>query len=369
MKKIAVLTSSRADYGIYLPLLRKLKNDSFFELKLIVFGTHFSHRHGYTITQIIKDGFDSIYPIESVILGDSQNAISTSLALTCLKFADFWRDHQDDFDVVFCLGDRYEMFAAVISAIPYNIQFAHLHGGETTLGAIDNVFRHSISLASKFHFVSCTEHGKRVSELIRSDSNIFNVGSLSLDNLTNSSFLTKEKFSKKFGLDLKNATILVTMHPETYYPERNSAFVDELADVLLDLVDYQVLITLPNADTNNDTIRNRFLRLPNESDNRIRCFENLGSQAYFSAMKYCAFLLGNTSSGIIEAASLGKWVINLGKRQDGRVQSQNILNVPFKKSKILKAIKTIESNTEYQGDNVYYKKDVSSLICSILKMS
>jgi GDP/UDP-N,N'-diacetylbacillosamine 2-epimerase (hydrolysing) len=367
MRRIAVLTSSRADYGIYLPLLNEIRNDSDFSLNLIVFGTHLSHIHGYTINDILSDGFNAPYRIESLTEDDTPAAISSSMALTSSKFAEFWRDHHNDHDLVFCLGDRFEMFAAVISAIPFNIPFAHLHGGETTLGAIDNIFRHGISLASGYHFVSCDEHAKRVAELNHSRDNIYNVGSLSLDKLTTLPLLTKEKFYEQFGIDLDLPTILVTLHPETVSPDKNGENAGLLSSVLLDVKDYQVLITLPNADTYGSVIRKRFQLLADESDNRIRCFNNLGPLGYFSAMKYCRFLLGNSSSGIIEAASFGKWVINLGKRQEGRVQSGNVFNISFNKDDIIRCIKKIESDNLYCGDNVYYKSDVAKSICKIIK--
>jgi len=367
MKRIAILTSSRADYGIYLPLLKALKQDPFFELKIIAFGTHLSPFHGYTINQILNDGFEVSYQIESMLAGDSPNAISTAMALTSLKFADFWKDHQYDFDLVFCLGDRYEMFAAVTAGIPFNIQFAHLHGGEKTLGAIDNIFRHAITLASKYHFVSCKEHGERVAELTESKENIYDIGALSLDNLNSLILLSKDDFLSRLGIDLNQPTILVTIHPETVTPAMNRIYVGELAKALLELKNYQVLITLPNADTNGTLIRNRLLQLPEHSGNRIHCFENLGSQAYFTALKFCSFLLGNTSSGIIEAASFRKWVINLGYRQKGRKQSQNIFNMPFNKTMIMQSVSEIENNPVYTGKNIYYKGNAAKNICFILK--
>lgn len=367
MKRIAILTSSRADYGIYLPLLNAMKDDAYFDLKILAFGTHLSPFHGYTLNQIFKDGFEVPYQIESMLAGDTPNAISTAMALTALKFADFWKNHQHDFDLVFCLGDRYEMFAAVTSGIPFNIPFAHLHGGERTLGAIDNIFRHAITLVSKYHFVSCDAHANRVSELIESNKNIFNIGSLSLDNLNTLPILSKEEFYTRFGIDLNLPTILVTVHPETVSLEENSAHADELAKTLLGLKNYQVLITLPNADTNSTVIRKRFIQLPAESNQRIICYENLGSQGYFTAMKYCSFLLGNTSSGIIEAASFSKWVINLGNRQEGRQQSENTINIPFKKEPILQTINKIEQCPAYSGTNVYFKANVLNNILKILK--
>jgi GDP/UDP-N,N'-diacetylbacillosamine 2-epimerase (hydrolysing) len=365
--KIGILTSSRADYGIYLPLLNALKNDPLFDLKIIAFGTHLSPFHGYTINQIFKDGFEVAFQIESMIAGDSQNAISTAMALTSLKFADFWKDRQREFDLVICLGDRYEMFSAVIAGIPFGIRYAHLFGGEKTLGAIDNIFRHSITLASKYHFVSCEAYANRVAELIESKKNIFNVGSLSLDKLNSPSILSKEEFLTIFGVDLSKPTILVTVHPETVLSEVNTTYAEELAKTLLELENYQVLITLPNADTNGSVIRQRFIQLPEESHHRITCHENLGSDGYFTAMKYCSFMLGNTSSGISEAASFRKWVINLGDRQKGRLQSKNIINTPFSQKLILREIDKIEHKLEYCGTNIFFKENVANNICSILK--
>lgn len=367
MKRIAILTSSRADYGIYLPLLKALNQDSFFEVKIIAFGTHLSPFHGNTINQILNDGFDVQFRIESMLAGDSPNAISTAIALTTLKFTDFWENHKNDFDLVICLGDRFEMFAAVTAGIPFNISFAHIHGGEKTLGAIDNIFRHAITLASKVHFVSCKQHGERVTELTELKNNIFDIGALSLDNLNSLSLLSKEEFHSKFKVDLNLPTILVTVHPETVSPEMNEIYIEELADTLMEIQKFQVLITLPNADTSGSIIRKRLLQLPVESGNRILCFENLGSQGYFSALKFCSFLLGNTSSGIIEAASFGKWVINLGNRQKGRNQSENIFNVPFNKSLIIETVEKIEKNPDYTGENIYYKGNAAKNICSILK--
>src|SRR5690606_5753673 len=144
--RVAVLTSSRADFGIYLPLLNRLKEDPFFQLEIIAFGTHLSKFHGYTLDQIKESGFTTIHEISSLLTNDDEVSIATSFGLTVLKFADFWDKHS--YDWVLCLGDRFEMAAAVQAGIPFGVRFAHLHGGETTLGAIDNIYRHQTSLAS-----------------------------------------------------------------------------------------------------------------------------------------------------------------------------------------------------------------------------
>jgi GDP/UDP-N,N'-diacetylbacillosamine 2-epimerase (hydrolysing) len=367
MKHIAVLTSSRADYGIYLPLLKSLKSDKYFRVTIIAFGTHLSPLHGYTLNHILDDGFEVDYRIESMLEGDTGNAISSTIALTIMKFTELWQEHGVDFDLVLCLGDRYEMFAAVIAGVPFGINFAHLHGGEKTLGSLDNFFRQSITLASRYHFVSCEAHARRVSVLIESENHIYDVGALGLDNLSTLPLISKKEFFNRFGVDLGNPTILVTLHPENSSADENEANAEELAKAMLALDKYQFLVSLPNADAHSLVIRQRFMKLPDESANRITCHENLGSQSYFTAMNYCALLLGNTSSGIIEAASFRKWVINLGKRQEGRVQSRNVVNIPFSKKLIHNAIATIELNPDYDGINIYFKDNTAERITSILK--
>src|SRR5512133_978023 len=171
MIKVAVLTSSRADYGIYQPLLRKMQADSDIDVHIIAFGTHTSHYHGYTLEIIKNDGYTLDYVIDNLLLGDSEEAISTAIGLTQMKFASIWAQEKKNYDVVLCLGDRYEMFAAVSAAIPFNIKLAHLHGGETTLGAIDDVLRHSISLCCRYHFTATSDYAKKVSQIIGTDKN------------------------------------------------------------------------------------------------------------------------------------------------------------------------------------------------------
>jgi GDP/UDP-N,N'-diacetylbacillosamine 2-epimerase (hydrolysing) len=179
--KIGVLTSSRADYGIYLTLLNKIKKDNYFELEIIAFGTHLSKSHGFTLNEIEKDKYSKIHCITSFISNDDEQGIATSYALTSLKFADFWEHNK--FDLVFCLGDRFEMSAAVQAGIPFNVKFAHIHGGETTLGAIDNIYRHQITLASNLHFTAGQLFSDRVVELIRRNKNVYTVGSLILNEI------------------------------------------------------------------------------------------------------------------------------------------------------------------------------------------
>ncbi|NQX55254.1 UDP-N-acetylglucosamine 2-epimerase (hydrolyzing) [Pedobacter panaciterrae] len=364
--RIAILTSSRADWGIYLPLAKALKSDKYFDLKIISFGTHLSDFYGKTINEIINNGFKVDFTIESILATDSPSSISTAMGLTMIKFGDFWKEYCQYFDLVFCIGDRFEMFAAVSAGIPFNIKFAHLHGGETTLGAIDNIFRHSISLASKIHFTSTESHAQYVSKLIGTNDGIYNVGAISLDNLKQLELLSIEEFKDKWGVDLLNKTILVTFHPETVDLDSNRQNVSNLIAAIDSLSEYQFIITMPNADTAGNLIRTAFKHAFDGSKN-VFLIENLGSQSYFSALKYVSFLLGNTSSGIIEAASFNKYVINLGKRQLGRTSGANVIHTQIQTSEILRAVSEIEQKEILMMQNIYYNGGATNKILDALK--
>ena len=365
--KIGVLTSSRADYGIYLPLLQKIKEDSFFELEMIAFGTHLSRSHGYTLSMIEKDGYKMIHTISSLISNDDEQSISTSYGVTIMKFADFWQSH--DYDLVFCLGDRFEMSAAVQSGIPFGVSFAHLHGGETTLGAIDNVYRHQISLASKYHFTATELFSKKLTNLLGSSDGIFTVGSLSLNDLKTFKPIEKRTFYATFSIP-EEEFALVTFHPETMAVLENIQFAQAMKNALATISkDLYVIITMPNADTQGSIYREAILQLKNENDNRILLIENFGKVNYFSAMHYCKLLIGNTSSGILEAASFGKYVVNVGDRQKGRAQSNNIINCSFVALDIIEATEKAKKLETYVGANVYFKENVAQNIIKIVKES
>ena len=199
--KVAILTSSRADFGIFEPLIDELIIDDTIELELIAFGTHLSIFHGYTINNIRSKYNVIIHQINSLLLNDNEVSIASSYGITLLKFADFWS--LNNYDLVFCLGDRYEMSAAVQAGIPFGVNFAHLHGGETTLGATDNIYRHQISLASNLHFTSTNKFKSRVADLIESEKNIFNVGSLSIYSIKDFTPLIKNEFLLKFKIEKK----------------------------------------------------------------------------------------------------------------------------------------------------------------------
>jgi len=363
--KIGVLTSSRADYGIYLPLLQKLKDDDFFQLEIVAFGTHLSNTHGYTLSAIENDGFGKIHQIDALGTDDSQKGISISYANTILKFADFWQDN--NFDLVFCLGDRFEMSAAVQASIPFGIKLAHIHGGETTLGAIDNVYRHQITIVSKLHFVSTLEYKKKVEELTGTSENIHNVGALSLDNIGSFQPINKASFFDKFKIE-SDSYALVTFHPETIDVKSNRIYVKQMIVALTSLSKtLNIVVTMPNADTLGSVYREQLYQLKLQIPDKIVLVENFGKVNYFSAMHYAKLLIGNTSSGIIEAASFKKYVINVGSRQKGRAHGNNVFDVEFDAEKIVKKTNEALKLPNFDGRNIYYKTATADSIIKTIE--
>jgi GDP/UDP-N,N'-diacetylbacillosamine 2-epimerase (hydrolysing) len=366
--RIGVLSSSRADFGIYLPLLNEMRRKGDISFEIIAFGTHLSNLHGNTLSEIQRSGFEVKYEINSLLASDSPNAIATAYALTCMKFSDFWAVNAGKFDWVLCLGDRFEMAAAVMAGIPQRVKFAHIHAGEITIGAIDNIYRDCISLASQIHFVSTKEYGDRIKSLMGDGFQTKSIitGALSLDSVVKISLLSKPEFKAKWGIDLDKPTILVTIHPETVDFENNSVYANEAVRALELLVEeYQIVITMPNADTNGSLFRGCFAAFKARHSDRVWTIENFGTQSYFTCMHYADHMIGNTSSGIIESASFGIYVINLGNRQKGRTSNPNVINVPFDAEKIIAASDSI-AGKRYSGTNIYMQKDSAEKIISTL---
>lgn len=358
--KIGVLTSSRADYGIYLPLLTALKIDSRFELSIIAFGSHTRPEFGETIQMIYADSYTEIISIDNFLIGDSPEMIAKSYANTVSIFANFWSERGPDFDLIFCLGDRFEMAAAVNAGIPFQLKFAHFHAGEITLGAIDNIYRHQLTLASKLHFVSLPINAEKVWELTGVKNTTTIIGSLSLLNQVNLPLLSKSEFYEKWNIDLSIPSILITVNPETVNFEKNELYADITIKALRDLAkEFQLVINPPNADTNGSIFRKAFYELQKEYES-IKIVESFGSQSYFSCMKHAALLLGNTSSGIIEAASFQKYVINIGDRQKGRFAPENVIDITFDYDEICKKTRTYIHQT-YLGENPYFRSDAIDL--------
>jgi GDP/UDP-N,N'-diacetylbacillosamine 2-epimerase (hydrolysing) len=363
---IGILTSSRADYSIYFPLIKALEKLPNTSVDIIAFGTHLSEKYGYTVNQILADGFEVLHRIENTFaLGDSPKDISDAMGNTLLQFSKFWQSNQ--FDLVFCLGDRYEMFAAVSASVPFQVKIAHLYGGEKTEGAIDDCLRHALSVMSKYHFAACEAYKNRVIELISNAENVFNFGHLSIDNLERLPLLNIEELQIKTGVDFAKQTILCTFHPETVNYESNTRYAQEICDAFSELTEFQILITMPNSDTGGAIIRSSIEKLA-ESNPNIITTENLGTIGYLSAMKYCKMMVGNTSSGFVEASYFPTTVINLGERQTGRIITPNIFNTPIQKQQIIDAVrKNINNTYENTKIQIYGSGNTAELICNELQ--
>ncbi len=363
--KLGILTSSRADFGVYVPLLKLLNKEPSLTTELIIFGTHLSIIFGNTITEIDNYGFNfKKHKINTTPNSDNASDISNSIGKTIQSFSNFWE--KNPFDLVLAIGDRYEMFAAVTAGIPLNINFAHLHAGETTLGAIDNIFRHSISIISNYLFVSTKKYLDRSIQLKGNDINIFNVGALSIDHLKEIEFFSIKEIKKTYNIDLTKPTVLSTVHPETVSYQKNSFFIKEFLSALSKIINkYQIVFTMPNADTNGLLIRKEIENFAHKIKN-IYLFESLGSKGYLSFMKHCSFVIGNSSSGFVDASFFPKWVINLGERQKGRILTPNIFSVDFNEEKILKQIQKIEELDLPNKIKIYGKGDASVKIFNII---
>jgi GDP/UDP-N,N'-diacetylbacillosamine 2-epimerase (hydrolysing) len=361
--KLALLTSSRADYGFYRPLIRRLSEHEDISFTLVAFGAHLSKLHGYTISKIYEDGVANVELVKWVPNGDGPAEIAEGIGSCHVAFSKFWT--KTDVDLVICIGDRYEMFAAVSASIPFNIPVAHISGGEETLGAIDNIYRHSLTHMSRYHFVNTQKNKKRVIELVGNSKNVVHSGSLAVDNIHQTALLNTSEFYEQFAFDITSPFILFTFHPETAKHDNNKLYAEVIESILLGL-NYNVLVTMPNADTSSSIIRDKLIKVGSKAQ-RISLVESLGSRGYYTALKNCEFVLGNSSSGLIEAASFGKYVINLGSRQKGREKGKNIIDCKIDEQSILSSIRRIWRMPKLDCENIYGDGNARNIIVDTLR--
>lgn len=360
--KIAILTSSRADFGIYTPLIKELIQDTRLRLDLVIFGMHTQNNQGLTQNEIFQE-FPMLdkHIVQSNLGNNSRMSVATEYAETVSKFNSFW--NSKTYDYVLCLGDRYEMSAAVQSGVFFGVKFIHVHGGETTLGAIDNIFRHQITMASSLHLTTTEGHKDKVSNIVGNSKNVFNVGSLSLSEIKNTAIKSLEEFKKEFDLLFSNF-VLFTYHPATSSNDSINHQLEILEESLLIISrNRHLIITSSNSDEDGDRFNHLWLSLSHKRNN-ITFIKSLGKKWYFTAMSHASFVAGNTSSGIIESASFQKYFVNIGDRQKGRDQSKNVINVELQTKSIISAF--IEADKPYQGRNRYYKENTINDIKSII---
>lgn len=362
--KVGILTSSRADYGIYQPLLSKLKEDSRFESEIIAFGMHLQANQGDTFSAIQKDNFAKIHRVGTMPDGDSICDIASGYGRLVIDFTHFWKNMS--FDLIFALGDRWEMSAAVQATIPFEIKIAHVGGGETTLGATDNIYRHQISLASYFHFTTTETYSNRVRALIDKQEGVYTVGSISLEGLERLTLPEWSEIKEQFRIPF-DEFVLVTLHPESVGASKNVLYSLESYEFLEELsIKYNILITGANSDAMGSLFNRQFERLQDLYPKQIKLVSALGKLNYFKAIQKCSFMLGNTSSGIVEAASFKKWVINVGNRQKGRLRNENVLDVSFEPKKILEMVTHVDKLKPFVGENKYVKPGSTDMIINII---
>lgn len=371
--KVAIVTTSRADYGILKPLIRGIENSTQWELEIIVTGSHLSIYHGSTFDEV-KDDFPLLkyHLIPALLTSHDACSIALNYGMVVMRFAEFWKDHIG-YDIVFVLGDRYELAAVVAAGIPFQIPFAHFHGGEVTMGAIDQSYRDFVSIVSKWNFTAEQGSYDRVKslKLPHQIRRVFNVGSLAIDSLLSHQDCDSELFYSRTGLALTDEFILVTVHPETADVESNSVNAKSFSKSIefeIANSDRKFLVSLPNTDTASEVWRQMWKQLSRLYPDHVFCAEHLGVKLYYTAMRNCKLMLGNTSSGIVEAATLGCWVINLGNRQKGRAVSDNVVQCEFDTKAITKAILYIEiKRSRFLGKNIYGEGNTAEIVLNLLK--
>jgi len=369
MKKIInILTATRAEYGLLKPIISKLNSIKEFDVRIVATGAHLSPEFGTTYQEIEKDGFKIDEKIEILLSSDTPSTISKSMGLAMISFADYFKKLNPDLLIV--LGDRYETLAVVIAAMNQRIPIAHLYGGETTEGAIDESIRHAITKFSYLHFTSNDEYRKRVIQLGEHPSRVFNVGAIGIENILKEKLLLKEELESELGIGLSRPYAVVTFHPVTL--ENNSAEkqIEALLEACREYKNLNFIFTKANADAEGRIINQYIDRYAQCNDN-IFVFTSLGMRRYLSALKYCSMVIGNSSSGLIEAPSFGIPTINIGDRQKGRIQADSVINCEPIKDDITKAINLALSEEFVQKAkktvNPYGNGDTSDKIVEVIK--
>lgn len=368
-KKIAVFTGTRAEYGLLYWLMQDIKNDPTLELQVLVSGMHLSPEFGLTWQQIEEDGFKIDEKVEILLSSDSAVGVVKSIGLGLIGFADALTRMKPDLIII--LGDRYEAFAAAQAAMFLRIPIFHLHGGEITEGAYDDAIRHAITKLSYLHGVSTEEYRTRVIQLGEEPNRVYNVGALGLEHLHRTNLLGLAELSKSLNFALDCPYFLVTYHPVTLADESPKCSFEALLDALDEFKEYKIIITYPNSDDGGRQIIPILEQYAKNQAGRVFAIPSLGQLRYLSALKHCTMVIGNSSSGIIEAPSFGVPTINIGSRQNGRLAADSVFNCLPNKNAIVEAIKAASKMKvkldSVKIDNPYGEGDSSKKIINAVK--
>lgn len=340
IKKICVLTATRAEYGLLSPIIKRMSEDSELDVKVVVTGAHLSPEFGLTYKELENDRIEIHKKIEILLSADSPSAISKSMGLAMISFADYFAENE--FDGLLVLGDRYETLAVCCAAMNARIPIIHLHGGETTEGAIDEAVRHAITKMSYLHFTSTEVYRKRVIQLGESPDRVYNVGAMGVENALHTPLMTKEELAMDLGIDLEVPYGVLTFHPVTLETDSAEKQMRELLSALDDIKDMQFIVTKANADADGRVI-NAMLEEYAARNSHIHVYSSLGMRRYLSAVKYARLVIGNSSSGLIEAPAFKVPTINIGDRQKGRIRAESVIDCESEHEKIISAIKKAQS--------------------------
>jgi GDP/UDP-N,N'-diacetylbacillosamine 2-epimerase (hydrolysing) len=367
LRKICVVSGSRAEYGLLRNIMKIIYNSESLKLQIIATGMHLSPKFGNTYLDIEKDGFFIDEKVEMLLSSDNASAISKSVGLGTILFSEALMRLQPD--IIIILGDRFEVFSCACAALVQRKPIAHLHGGEVTPHLIDEAIRHSLTKISHMHFVATEKYQKRVLQMGEDPDKIFLVGGLGIDNIKNLELLDKNQIENELNISFNKKNLLVTFHPLSLEPDTSKIYVNELLGALNKLEDTMIIFTMPNADTDGRVIFNLIDNFVKNKSNAVS-FISLGELKYLSLIQFVDGVLGNSSSGLLEVPTFKKGTINIGDRQKGREKAASVIDCEPKTDKILNALKKLYSK-QFQEDlkeviNPYGEGGASKKVVDIL---
>lgn len=365
MRKICIVTGTRAEWGLLSRLAQLIKDSNECELQIIATNMHLSERYGLTYKEIEADGFTIDFKVPMSSDGDAAYDKVCSMAEAMSGFADAYQTLKPDLLVV--LGDRYEILVTVSAALIFKIPVAHIHGGEITEGAFDDAIRHAITKMSHLHFTSTEEYRQRVIQMGEQPDHVFNVGAIGVDNIMKLPLWSKEDTEKSLdGFTLNKETVLVTYHPVTLENNTAENQIDELLNAFEQVPHIRVIFTMPNSDTGSHIITEKIKEWCQYNNKRATWFTSLGLKRYLSTLQYIGAVIGNSSSGILEVPSFGIPTLNIGDRQKGRIAAESVVNCNPNSYEISRFLLDIHNKNNTFASNPYHKENTADNILSTI---